>query len=151
VGPDGKQQGPAFEPDSNQTDIRVVKFSAPFKESAQYRIELPNKMIDLDGRPLSNVARFPLTVATAEFPPLAKFAARFGIIEAADPVVPVTVRNLEPELAGARLNVGKSQSGKISSARGLLDRIDATFWRVPIPDARTALTWLNKVADAKRH
>jgi penicillin-binding protein 1C len=37
-------------------------------------------------------------VKTAEFPPLAKFAARFGIVKwKADPTLPVILRNLEPE------------------------------------------------------
>src|SRR5262249_24953573 len=40
-------------------------------------------------------------------PPLAKFASRFGIIEAkADPTLPVTVRNLEPEAGGRQLRGG---------------------------------------------
>lgn len=35
---------------------------------------------------------------TGPFPPLAKFAARFGLVEwKADPALPVTVGNLEPE------------------------------------------------------
>jgi hypothetical protein len=131
VGPGGTRQAPDFGSDSNQTDVRVVKFSPPFQDSAQYRIELPDGMTDFDHRPLSNASRFPLTVMTDEFPPLAKFAARFGIIEAADPVVPVTVRNLEPELEGARLDVKGGSHATISSVRGLLDRIDATFWKIP--------------------
>ena len=52
---------------------------------------------------LENAAAFPLAVRTDVEPPLAKFAARFGIVEAkADPTLPVTVRNLEPEATGQR-------------------------------------------------
>src|SRR5262249_46844258 len=62
-------------------------------------------------------------------PPLAKFAARFGIIEAkADPTLPVTVRSLG-KAAGRQLRVG----GRVA--------------RVPAADA---LHWLRRVAVASR-
>ena len=32
----------------------------------------------------------------------------------------------------------------------LLSRVEATYWRVPPPDAGTVLTWLRKVAEARR-
>ncbi|HXZ88437.1 MAG TPA: MG2 domain-containing protein, partial [Candidatus Binataceae bacterium] len=151
IGPDGSRRAPQLDEGSSQTEVRVVQFPAPFKESSQYRIELPQGLTDLDGRPLINASRFPLTVTTDEFPPLAKFAARFGIIEEADPVVPVTVRNLEPQLSGATLKLRGMPPGTGSPLRGLVARIDAAFWRVPVPDGRTTLTWLNRVAAAKRH
>ena len=85
-----------------------------------------------------------MTVETGEFPPLAKFSARFGIIEKIDPVLPVTVRNLEAQIAGAKLKLG----GDAESS--LLTRIEATLWRVPQPKAGDVLSWLNRVAEAKR-
>ena len=85
-----------------------------------------------------------MTVETGEFPPLAKFSARFGIIEAADAVLPVTVRNLEAQIAGDQLKLG----GDAESS--LLTRIEATLWRVPTPKAGDVLSWLNRVAEAKR-
>jgi alpha-2-macroglobulin len=121
-----------------------LSFNGPFKESSQYKIELPPKLVDGSGRELANASRFPMMVETGEFPPLAKFSARFGIIERADPVLPVTVRNLEAQIAGAQLNLG----GDADSS--LLTRIEATLWRVPQPKAGDVLSWLNRVAEAKR-
>ncbi|TAG06100.1 MAG: hypothetical protein EAZ43_01015 [Betaproteobacteria bacterium] len=43
-----------------------------------------------------------ITFSTSAYPPLVKFARSFGIIERnADPALPITVRNLEPNAAGA--------------------------------------------------
>jgi hypothetical protein len=54
---------------------------------------------------LANARSFPLRVRTDENPPLAKFAADFGILERVLPgnekaLLPVTVRNVEPVLPG---------------------------------------------------
>ena len=55
-------------------------------------------------RSIATIFRRPL--ATDSFPPLAKFAARFGIVEwEADPVLPVTLRNLDPEIQGQEMRV----------------------------------------------
>ncbi len=116
---------------------------------------IPNRVARRHDRLQSSPAqqRFPFSIDRDDgrISPLAKFAGTLRHYEAADPVVPVTVRNLEPELEGARFDVKGSPPATISSVRELLDRIDATFWKVPTPDARTTLTWLNRVADAKRH
>ncbi len=79
------------------------------------RVILPPDVRDDSGRPLSNAQRFPLDVRFDAAPPLVKFAATFGIIEANEGgVLPVTVRAVEPALAGRVLGVG----GKVA-------RIDA--------------------------
>jgi alpha-2-macroglobulin len=132
-------------------EVSSLSFAAPFKESSDYRIEIPPKLVDNSGRELANASRFPMTVATGEFPPLAKFAARFGIIEKADPVLPVTVRNLEAQIAGDQLKLGAAAEGSPTfNVRDLLTRIEATLWRVPAPKAGDVLSWLNRVAEAKR-
>jgi hypothetical protein len=61
--------------------VTRITFQGPFPEAANFRIELPAGLTDEAGRPLANTSRFPLQVQTAEFPPLAKFASRFGIVE----------------------------------------------------------------------
>jgi alpha-2-macroglobulin len=129
---------------SDPGETSSLSFNGPFKESSQYKIEIPPKLVDGSGRELANASRFPMTVETGEFPPLAKFSARFGIIEQADPVLPVTVRNLEAQIAGAQLKLG----GDAESS--LLTRIEATLWRVPQPKAGEVLSWLNRVAEARR-
>lgn len=76
-----------------------ASFQAPLEAEAEYKIELPQRLMDADGRDLSNFDKFPLTLKTSSFPPLAKFPGPFGILEAAiEPVLPVTVRNIEKEV-----------------------------------------------------
>ncbi len=141
IAPDGAQQ---FAVLSDPGETSSLSFKGPFKESSQYKIEIPPNLVDGSGRELANASRFPMTVETGEFPPLAKFSARFGIIESADAVLPVTVRNLEAQIAGDQLKLG----GDADSS--LLTRIEATLWRVPTPKAGDVLSWLNRVAEAKR-
>lgn len=147
VAPDGSRIAPSFSNDDQGNPlISVVTFRGPFKESAQYKIELPPNVVDDSGHALSNASRFPMTVATGEFPPLAKFSSRFGIIEAVDPVLPVTVRNLEPQIHGHQMRLDASASAN----EDLMTRIEATLWRMPDPDAASALSWMRKVARAHR-
>src|SRR6185295_8455019 len=57
--------------------------------------------------------RFPLEVRIDEYPPLVKFSGEFGILEASEGVLPVTLRNLDAAAAsddaailGRRLHIG---------------------------------------------
>ena len=117
-----------------------VTFRGPFPERAELRLELPPKLLDDAGRRLANAHRFPLKLRTDEYPPLAKFPARFGIIEASDPVLPVTLRNLEADLAGKTL--------ELSSAA-----VTGKSLRLADPDAadapRQVLDWLRQVKRAE--
>ena len=88
---------------------------------------------------------------TDQFPPLAKFSARFGIIESADPVLPVTVRNLEAQIHGAQLDLQGSPANTGSRLSDLLSKVEATYWRVPPPNAGDVLNWLAKVKGAHRN
>jgi len=146
IAPDGQRQ---FAKLTDPSDVSSISFKGPFKESSQYKIELPPKLVDDTGRALANESRFPMTVEMGEYPPLAKFSARFGIIEQADPVLPVTVRNLEAQIAGAKLKLGDGSSSG-SGIRDLISRLEATLWRVPEPDGGKVLSWLTRVAEAKR-
>ena len=79
-------------------------------ERQRFRIELPPGLKDDAGRTLANARSFPLVVRTDENPPLVKFAADFGILERVlpkgeRPMLPVTVRNVEPSIAGARSRI----------------------------------------------
>jgi len=100
--------------------LESVVLPGPFPENARLSLHLPPGMRDDAGRPLVNAARFPLTVRTGEQPPLVKFAAPFGIVEAnGERLLPVTVRNVEPELAGrmhvdgASVRLGPAQVGDV--------------------------------------
>ena len=61
--------------------VQEISFAGPFPERAQFKLEIPGDLRDDAGRRLTNQKRFPLTVKTDVAPPLAKFPARFGIIE----------------------------------------------------------------------
>jgi alpha-2-macroglobulin len=105
--PGGKKYSPVRrEYEAEQEYIHSATFNGPFPEKAALKMVLPSQFKDDAGRPLSNESQFPLTLRMDEYPPLVKFAADFGILELnADPILPVTVRNVEPKLAGALVEV----------------------------------------------
>jgi uncharacterized protein YfaS (alpha-2-macroglobulin family) len=110
AGPGGKRY-PASVPagEAKAPVVESVEFKGPFPEKAALALHLPPGLKDDAGRELVNRARFPLTVRTDEQPPLVKFAAPFGIIEAkGDRMLPVTVRNVEPRIAGRIETLGAS-------------------------------------------
>ena len=150
VGPGGTRRTAQLPDSADLSDIRSLTFPGPFNESAQYTIEIPVGLTDDTGRPLSNASRFPLTVKTDVFPPLAKFSARFGIIEDVDPVLPVTVRNLEPILRGARLKTSGMPAPTGAPLSDFLSRIDARVFGLSTPQAPTVISWLRRVASAQR-
>jgi alpha-2-macroglobulin len=132
--------------------VHGVTFRPPFPENASFTIEIPEGMEDETRHRLTNAGSFPLTVRTDEYPALAKFAARFGILELkSDPVLPVTLRNIEPEL-----------SGKIFEAEGGEDNFDpiplqpgfapvrgdlrGRILKIPSDKANQMLAWVNKVS-----
>jgi alpha-2-macroglobulin len=99
------QDGSVVKPvisDSKKNDAEVdeVIFKGRFPGAMDGTITLPGAITDMSGRPLQNAARFPLAMRFDDMPPLVKFAAKFGILEAAEnSQLPVTVRAVEPELA----------------------------------------------------
>ena len=95
----GSAFAPVFDPDDKSTEVSELTFPTPLPENAAFTIQLPQKLADDAGRPLANASMFPLKVATGAAPPIAKFAAApFGIVEASDPVVPVTLRHVQGDL-----------------------------------------------------
>lgn len=96
--------------------VDTLTFKAPFPENTKFRVELPKDIRDELGRPLTNQSAFPLQTATDEYSPLLKFSARFGILEAkADPILPVSVRNLESNLSAQQMNF-EGQSLNVKSS-----------------------------------
>src|SRR5262249_24858930 len=96
---------------------------------------------------LANADRFPLTVKTGAFPPLAKFPARFGIVERADSVLPLTVRRIEPELRAA---IARVDARDASALGAFVDRVKASVFRIPPEFSGAIVPWLRRVATAKR-
>ena len=98
--PAGAVLAPLFDKDDRSTEVEQVRFAAPLTELTRYRVVLPADLRDASGRALANARSFPLEVATAQAPPLAKFAAApFGVVEWGEQAaVPVTLRRVQADL-----------------------------------------------------
>ncbi len=93
--------------DRSDPEIADLDFKGPFPEAQAATLSLPAGIKDASGRLLANAERFPLQVRFDPAPPLVKFAAPFGIIEAKEGgVLPVTVRAVEPQLAQQVMSIG---------------------------------------------
>ncbi len=116
---DGKSIAPKFDDDAKkQSTVSDISFATPLPSASTAKLILPADIKDESGRPLSNAERFPLDIRFDEAPPLVKFAAPFGILEAREGgVLPVTVRNVEPALQGRNLAIA-GQTLKIDGTDG---------------------------------
>ncbi len=87
--------------------IDAISFRGPFEPNARYRIEYPPDLRDVQGRPLGKADP---EARTDAYPPLAKFAASFGLIELQpEAALPVTLRGLEPEVSALLLGPAGAQ------------------------------------------
>ncbi|MCE9600280.1 MAG: alpha-2-macroglobulin [Spirochaetia bacterium] len=121
-----------------ESSLSTVSIPGPFPDLAEFRIELPAGLKDDAGRPLANSKTFPLKVRTAEYPPLAKFAAPFGILELREGgLLPVTLRNIE-----APVPVQMYQPG----AEGMQGR----KIRLTPENADQVLLWMRKIYNHNR-
>lgn len=90
---------PWREKNAREDTVGEVVFRSPFPSSMRAQINLPKDLQDISGRKLANAKNYPLKISVGEMPPLAKFAAPFGILEAKEGgVLPVTVRNIESSI-----------------------------------------------------
>ena len=151
VGPGGRRWTPETEKDKG-TFVRGAVFAGPFPETSAFQVEIPDGLVDDAGRPLSNASQFPLSVKTDPFPPLAKFSARFGIIEwKADPALPVTLRNLEAAVRARLLRVDrKEQPGVVEKIQDWVERLKGKVVRISPEQSKDILPWLRKVAVSRR-
>ncbi|MCX7957471.1 MAG: MG2 domain-containing protein, partial [Deltaproteobacteria bacterium] len=80
--------------------ISSVQFRKPFRAEHTYTLHIPQDIKDINGRSPANLGKFPLRFKTDRMPPLAKFAADFGIVEMinGEGVLPLTVRGLKNDL-----------------------------------------------------
>lgn len=125
---DGSRRTAASE--DNDAFLSQIKFKGPLPENVDATLTLPADVTDQSGRRLQNVANYPLQFHIDHAPPLVKFAASFGILEAKEGgVLPVTVRAVEPALAQSHL------------------KLPATALRVADDDALIA-RWLRRVDQA---
>ncbi|HYQ61526.1 MAG TPA: MG2 domain-containing protein, partial [Desulfatiglandales bacterium] len=137
---DGKTWKPQ---EDEQNVVYGVSFKSPFPEQTAFTIELPSGLKDEAERPLANADKFPLSIRTDRYPPLAKFPARFGIVELkGDRLLPVTLRNVEPEVKAKSLKLGKEE--------GIMARIIARISNVPLERPANLQAALRRVASASR-
>ena len=117
--PDGKTIAPKFsDDDKKKATIGDITFAAPLPSATTAKLAIPAGIKDESGRVLANGERFPLDVRFDEAPPLVKFAAGFGILEAKEGgILPVTVRNVEPALQGRNLGIA-GQSLRVDGSDG---------------------------------
>ena len=144
---DGSERTPTA-PEATSEWVTSVWFAPPFPPETAYRVELPVELRDDAGRTLPAAA--PLTVKTAPYPPLAKFAARFGLLEAkADPALPVTIRNLDPQVQGQEVRATRQRPAAWRAAlQDLYARLGGTVTKVET--AEDVLPWLRRLALARR-
>lgn len=118
----GASDGAARGDQRESATVSEVRFAAPLPENSDAMLTLPAGITDESGRTLANAERFPLKVRFDAPPPLVKFAASFGILEAKEGgVLPVTVRAVEPALAGRNLPLG-GQALRVDGADGEVAR-----------------------------
>ena len=138
---------PAKLPKDTGEGIESVTFGPGLPEKQQFRIEIPDNLKDDAGRTLANARSFPLRVRTDENPPLAKFAADFGILERVlpndeKPMLPVTVRNVEPILPG--------QVASVRNAPAKSAPIPGQVVQVKRGEEMQIIGWLRRLASANR-
>jgi alpha-2-macroglobulin len=152
VSPQGGLRSPSLDRGEGAQFVTSITFKGPFPEATTFRIEIPDGLTDDMGRPLANANKFPLQVKTAEFPPLAKFAARFGIVEwKSDPTLPVTLRNLEPEVRARLLQAAEASGDKpAESAADTPDQVRGRHLPLSPDRPQDILAWLRAVATAAR-
>ncbi|MDH4231515.1 MAG: MG2 domain-containing protein [Nitrospirota bacterium] len=116
-------------PDDKSDYVYSVSFEGPFPENMQFLIEMPDGVKDDAGRELFNKDKFPLKVNTGRYPPLAKFAADFGILEKDDPFLPITVRNIEAQI--------RTRLFEIRAEKGTADKALEDFEKAALGAAET--------------
>ena len=127
--------------ESKDEFVDSVVFKGSFPEKASFTVEIPKDLADDAGRRPVNGDKFPLAVRSDEYPPLAKFPARFGIIEAkAEPALPVTIRNIE-----APVNASMAQLGRAPA-----ESLNGQTLKVPSANITDVISWLRRVESAKR-
>jgi uncharacterized protein YfaS (alpha-2-macroglobulin family) len=119
--------------EKNASHLTRINFRGPLPQNVEASITLDAAIKDQSGRPLANASNFPMRFRIDRAPPLVKFAADFGILEASEGgVLPVTVRGVEPALVQKRLSM-PTQTMRV-------DEDDAAI-----------LGWLKRVEEAGRN
>ncbi|MBM3790742.1 MAG: alpha-2-macroglobulin, partial [Acidobacteria bacterium] len=150
-GPEGKIWLPDLRAESEEQYVHSLTFRPPFPERSAFILEIPPGIQDDAGRTLDNADKFPLTVNTAEYPPLAKFSGDFGILELTEnPLLPVTVRNVEPDIALRMMEVREGEEfveppRELRPEDAVRARLGGRIFQVPSAQANQMLHWIRVV------
>lgn len=129
--------------EADENDITSIQFKGPFPEKTDFIVELPAGLKDDSGRTLVNADKFPLSVRTHEYPPLAKFSSKFGILELkANAGLPVTLRNIE--------SVIKTKTKRIDQEQNLVAKVTGKIFNAGTDKTGNLQSWLRKLAWSKR-
>lgn len=134
---DGRQLAPKSQ-QAEAAMLERIEFAPPFPADAALKVRMPEDLRDDAGRVLENRARFPLDLRVDDYPPLAKFSAKFGVLEASEGgVLPVWLRNLDVE---AGKDAEPSAPRATVPARKLLVQ----------PEGKAIVEWLRRVEESDR-
>jgi uncharacterized protein YfaS (alpha-2-macroglobulin family) len=164
VGPEGRRFPPrAREREDAEAWVQEVTFPGPFPETSAFTLEIPGGLRDDAGRSLANAGRFPVAFRTDPYPPLAKFAADFGILELKGrPLLPVTLRNVEASLAARSFAVAggadnadpprvpRAPAGPRPPGENLAGEVHGRIFQVPTDRASQMLDWIKRLR-ARNH
>ncbi|MGE0484582.1 MAG: alpha-2-macroglobulin [Gammaproteobacteria bacterium] len=144
---DGRVYTPGDEgADAATPTVEALEYPGPFPAHGKLTVSLPAGLVDDAGRAAENAARYPLALALDGYPPLVKFDANFGIVEArGGAVLPVTVRKVEAPLAARGLPVRALALQSDADIARWLRRVDEAMARrgewVPGKDERDEGHW----------
>jgi uncharacterized protein YfaS (alpha-2-macroglobulin family) len=141
---------PFWNQDNQEASVTRLMFKGPFPESAELSVTLPAKFSDDAGRAAVNASSFPLKTRTGEGPPLVKFAANFGIIELAQPVLPVTLRNVEPQLTQTSVSIRAGDAAAPNRASSTQPSQGPALSRLAIDNDASIIEWLGRLRRAER-
>jgi len=91
------KDGHSYQGETSESGLtKTLTFKAPFQPNKNYKFKFPDGFADDSGHKLHKVNALPIGFETGNYPPLAKFSGRFGILESNEnTALPITVRNLE--------------------------------------------------------
>jgi alpha-2-macroglobulin len=137
----GGRSWPARQDESEADNpwVDALQFAGPFPEKSTLSLSLPPGLRDEDGRALANAGEFRMAIRIDAYPPLVKFTASFGVLEAANPVLPVTLRNLDTGAGGQTLalpgKLAAVRDGADSMVIGWLKYLESVRYGRDVPNA----------------
>lgn len=132
---------------SENESASYLTFDPPFSPLGSVTIEVPRDFKDVDGRPLVNANKFPLTVKFADYPPLAKFSARFGLVEASEPLLPIAVRKLDADVTVKLAGIMKANGVKPDKFLGFEWNNGKT---AKVENPKDVIYWLKRLENIDR-